>query len=48
MQYLLNLEEIKRLMYRYCRYNDGRWPAQPRTHQGQSADLFVENGIWDG
>jgi hypothetical protein len=45
---LLDLEEIKLLKYRYCRYNDGGWPAQPRSHQGPSADLFTEDGVWDG
>ena len=45
---LLDLEEIKSLKYRYCRYNDGGWPAQPQSHTGPSADLFTEDGVWDG
>ncbi|HKX78223.1 MAG TPA: nuclear transport factor 2 family protein [Novosphingobium sp.] len=45
---LLDIEEIKALKYRYCRHNDGGWPDQPTSHQGPSADLFIENGVWDG
>lgn len=45
---LLDLEEIKSLKYKYCHYNDGGWPAQPQSHQGPSADLFTEDGVWDG
>jgi hypothetical protein len=45
---LLDLEEIRLLKYKYCRYNDGGWPAQPLSHQGPSADLFTEDGVWDG
>jgi hypothetical protein len=48
IQYLTDLEEIKMLLYRYCRYNDGGWAAQPLSHQGPSADLFTEDGVWDG
>jgi hypothetical protein len=48
IQQLLDLEEIKKLKYKYCHYNDGGWPAQPVSHQGPSADLFVEDGVWDG
>lgn len=48
IQYLLDLEEIKMLKYKYCRDNDGGWPAQPLSHQGPSADLFTEDAVWDG
>jgi len=48
IQYLVDLEEIKMLKYRYCRYNDGGWKGQPLSHQGPSADLFTEDGVWDG
>ncbi len=47
IQYLLDLEEIKMLKYRYCHYGDGGWAAQPLTHQGPTADLFAEDGVWD-
>jgi len=46
--YLMDLEEIRQLLYRYCLYNDGGWPEQPVSHQGPSADLFTEDGVWDG
>jgi hypothetical protein len=48
IQYLIDLEEIKMLKYKYCRYNDGGWAGQPKSHQGPSADLFTEDGVWDG
>jgi SnoaL-like domain len=48
IQRLLDLEEIKMLKYKYCHYNDGGWSAQPVSHQGPSADLFTEDGVWDG
>jgi hypothetical protein len=48
VQYLIDLEEIKMLKYRYCLYNDGGWPAQPLSHQGPAADLYTEDGVWDG
>jgi hypothetical protein len=48
IQYLVDLEEIKMLKYKYCFYNDGGWVGQPLSHQGPSADLFTEDGVWDG
>jgi hypothetical protein len=48
IQFLTDLEEIRMLKYRYCRYNDGGWLEQPLSHQGPSADLFTEDGVWDG
>jgi hypothetical protein len=48
IQYLIDLEEIKKLKYRYCRYNDGGWEGQPLSHQGPSHELFTEDGVWDG
>lgn len=48
IQYLLDLEAIKKLKYQYCRDNDGGWPAQPVSHQGPSADLFTDDAVWDG
>jgi hypothetical protein len=47
VQHLLDLEEIRMLKYRYCHYGDGGWAAQPLTHQGPTADLFTEDGVWD-
>lgn len=48
LQHLLDLEEIKKLKYLYCRYNDGGWHGQPVSHQGPSHELFTEDGVWDG
>lgn len=48
VRYLADLEEIRMLKYKYCRYNDGGWKGQPLSHQGPSADLFTEDGVWDG
>ncbi len=48
IRYLIDLEEIKRLKYLYCRYNDGGWQGQPISHQGPSHELFTEDGVWDG
>jgi hypothetical protein len=48
VRWLADLEEIKMLKYSYCHFNDGGWPEQPLSHQGPAADLFVEDGVWDG
>ena len=47
IRYLFDLEEIRKLKYLYCRYNDGGWRGQPLSHQGPSHELFTEDGIWD-
>jgi hypothetical protein len=47
IQLLLDIEEIRKLKYLYCKYNDGGWVDQPLSHQGPAADLFVEDGVWD-
>src|ERR1700756_4360535 len=44
IRYLVDLEEIKLLKYKYCHYNDGGWPDQPKSHQGPGADLFPDDG----
>jgi hypothetical protein len=48
IRHVLDLEEIKKLKYLYCKYNDGGWVGQPVSHQGPSADLFTEDAVWDG
>ena len=48
IRYLTDLEEIRMLKYRYCRFNDGGWQGQPLSHQGPSHELFTEDGVWDG
>lgn len=45
---LSDIEAIRKLKHTYCRFNDGGWPAQGPSHMGPTADLFTEDGIWDG
>lgn len=40
-------EDIARLMSLYTHYNDGGWEGQGPSHMGPSADLWVEDGVWD-
>ena len=48
IQRLEDIEEIKQLKARYCLYCDGGWPEKSGTHAGPIAELFVEDGEWDG
>lgn len=48
IRHLMDVEAIKKLKYLYCRYNDGGWHGQAKSHQGPSHELFTEDGIWDG
>jgi hypothetical protein len=48
LQLQRDLEEIRQLKYAYCRANDGGWPESGPAHMGPTADLFVEDGVWDG
>lgn len=48
VQRLADIEEIKTLKYRYCRFNDGGWPEQGPSHMGPCHELFAEDAIWDG
>jgi hypothetical protein len=45
---LEDIEEIRKLKARYCRFQDGGWAEHGPTHMGPSADLFVEDGVFDG
>ncbi|WP_340265877.1 nuclear transport factor 2 family protein [Sphingobium mellinum] len=47
VQLIEDHEDIARLMSLYCQYNDGGWEGQGPSHMGPSADLFVEDGVWD-
>ena len=40
-------EDIARLMSLHCHYNDGGWEGQGPSQMGPSADMFIENGVWD-
>jgi predicted dehydrogenase len=41
-------EEIIKLKARYANYNDGGWKGPTHAHPNEVADMFVEDGIWDG
>jgi ketosteroid isomerase-like protein len=41
-------EEIIKLKARYVNYNDGGWNGPTHDHPDEVADMFVEDGIWDG
>ena len=41
-------EELIKLKARYVNYNDGGWQGPTHTDPDAVADLFVEDGIWDG
>ena len=45
---LEDIEEIRKLRAIYCNGADGGWPEQGPTHMGPFADLYVEDGVWDG
>lgn len=41
-------EEIVRLKARYVNYNDGGWAGPTHTDPRAVAELFTEDGVWDG
>jgi len=41
-------EALIKLKYRYVNLNDGGWQGPTHAHPDAVADLFVEDGIWDG
>lgn len=45
---LEDCEEIRRLKFRYVNLNDGGWRGPSHAQPEAVADLFVEDGIWDG
>jgi ketosteroid isomerase-like protein len=48
LQALEDREEIVKLKARYANYNDGGWSGPTHAHPDEVADMFVEDGIWDG
>ncbi|HEV7444700.1 MAG TPA: nuclear transport factor 2 family protein, partial [Steroidobacteraceae bacterium] len=48
LRVLEDREEIIKLKARYVNYNDGGWNGPTHAHPDEVADMFVENGIWDG
>lgn len=43
-----DIQQIQELKMLYCKYCDGGWEGQGPSHMGPVADLFVEDGVWDG
>ena len=41
-------EELIKLKARYVNYNDGGWRGPTHTDPDAVADMFVDDGIWDG
>jgi len=41
-------EEIVKLKARYANYNDGGWSGPTHAYPDEVANMFVEDGIWDG
>ncbi|MGI4792566.1 MAG: nuclear transport factor 2 family protein [Janthinobacterium lividum] len=48
VQALEDREEILKLKARYVNLNDGGWNGPTHTDPQGVADMFVEDGIWDG
>jgi SnoaL-like domain len=48
LQALEDREELINLKARYVNYNDGGWQGPTHTDPDAVADMFVEDGIWDG
>jgi ketosteroid isomerase-like protein len=48
LQALEDREAIIKLKARYVNYNDGGWVGPTHTNPQAVADMFVEDGVWDG
>lgn len=48
LRVLEDREEIVKLKYRYVNLNDGGWAGPTHAHPDAVAELFVEEGVWDG
>jgi ketosteroid isomerase-like protein len=48
LQALEDREELIKLKARYVNYNDGGWQGPTHTDADAVADMFVEDGVWDG
>jgi ketosteroid isomerase-like protein len=48
LQVLEDREDLIKLKARYVNYNDGGWQGPTHTDPDAVADMFVEDGIWDG
>lgn len=48
VQVLEDREAIIKLKAAYVNYNDGGWNGPTHTNPRAVADMFVEDGVWDG
>ena len=48
VQVIEDRDEIVKLKARYVNYNDGGWKGPTHTNPQAVADMFVEDGVWDG
>ena len=48
LQALEDREAIIKLKAQYVNYNDGGWVGPTHTNPQAVADMFVEDGVWDG
>lgn len=48
LQAIEDREEIIKLKARYVNYNDGGWAGPTHRAPEAIADMFVEDGVWDG
>jgi hypothetical protein len=48
VQLIEDRNEIADLQARYINYNDGGWQGPTHNHPGSVADLFTEDGVWEG
>ena len=48
IQIIEDQQEIAKLKARYVNLNDGGWKGPTHTNPQAVADMFVEDGVWDG
>ncbi|MDB5985668.1 MAG: hypothetical protein JWR16_721 [Nevskia sp.] len=48
IQALEDQQAIIRLKAQYVNYNDGGWEGGTHRYPAEVADMFVEDGVWDG
>ena len=48
IQRLEDVEAIRLLKAAYCNGLDGGWDPKGPSHMGAVADLFTDDGVWDG
>lgn len=48
VQRLEDIDEIAKMQARYIDFNDGGWKGPTHQHPQEVADLFVDDGVWEG